>query len=188
MNMVLINVSGIKYEVSRRSLQERNIPLLSGLKEDHIFIERHPRSFEMVLQYVHTGSLHIPSGMCFEMFQSEMEFWGIPIALLDACCRSKHRQFLEEKLVRKQLMIADDAVVPKGDGCYPEWRRLVWNFVEHPSSSKAAKVNLSHSRHTHIVLFVGVLHCLIRYYHNTPKFKMFPTYVMNLWKCIAKRF
>ncbi|XP_060084435.1 potassium voltage-gated channel subfamily C member 3-like [Ylistrum balloti] len=53
---------------------------------DEFYFNRSSSMFDAVLDYLATGSLHIPGNICAERFQKELEFWGIPTYKLEKCC------------------------------------------------------------------------------------------------------
>ena len=81
-----------------------------SLADNEYFFDRHPRSFNSVLNFYRTGKLHVNEEMCVLTFQAtfilfqiqilnfcvqnDLEFWGLPDSLMESCCKDKYESEL----------------------------------------------------------------------------------------------
>ena len=109
------------------------------------FFDRHPTAFATIIDFYRTGKLHLMDDICTMSYGDELEFWGIEEYYLEPCCLNKFNlrkdQVLEEMRKEKEYMNSD-ALEVFGDNRYNLARKFVWNLLEKPDSSKAAKVSL----------------------------------------------
>ena len=57
-----------------------------NLEENEYFFDRHPRSFNAILDFYRTGKLHITDDMCVLALSDDLFYWSIEEAEFDACC------------------------------------------------------------------------------------------------------
>ena len=124
-----------------------------------LFFDRHPETFSQVLDYFQTGKLHYPRSVCGPMFEEELKFWGIEEQQMETCCWSDytHHRVKQENLKifkpsQGNKETAEAVVdVELGQINNPnldikhlsKWSSLryrVWQMLDQPSSSSAAKV------------------------------------------------
>ena len=115
-----------------------------NLEENEFFFDRHPRSFATVLNFYRTGKLHLVDEMCVLSFSDDLEYWGIDELYMESCCQQRYHQRKESVLeeMRKEqesLVLHDDEDF--GDGRCADFQRKVWNLLEKPQSSAAARVS-----------------------------------------------
>ena len=82
--------------------------------------------------------------MCVLSFSDDLEYWGLDELHLEACCQHNYNQLKEavyEELRKEaeslQVRVAEDF----GTGRFSELRRKVWDLLEKPQTSKAARVS-----------------------------------------------
>ena len=101
MSRATLNVSGTRFEISCKSLEDepfQRLPLL--VKEAkrngealEFVIDRPVERFAAIIAYYQTGELHIPAGVCPGAFQKELLYWGIDSDKLADCCMVRYGIF-----------------------------------------------------------------------------------------------
>ncbi|KAK4470484.1 hypothetical protein MN116_006034 [Schistosoma mekongi] len=110
------------------------------------FYDRDPEIFRFVLDYYRTGELHLPSSICGPFVRKELIFWGIDEALIGPCCMPAYMRYDEEKRTKNTLFrdcfedIDSMQNLVKFSRGWKKWRYRMWLFMDHPSSSLAAKI------------------------------------------------
>lgn len=160
-NRVTINVGGSRHEVMWKTLERmptsrlgrirfaksmvdlQNLCDLVNLEEDEIFFDQHAASFDCVLNFLRTGKLHLIENMCVLSFHEDLAYWGIEECFLENCCHLRFHQrkdALLEELKREEENGPDGKIQEQFDRCFPSFRKRVWDLMEHPQTSKAARV------------------------------------------------
>lgn len=165
---IILDISGTLFKVRRSTLKTIPNSRLALLEVQHhkspIFFDRDPESFNHILSAYRDGELHIPKHICPQRFQSELDFWKIPIDLLAPCCWKTFYKTQEDLSLTAALLArlqrpcfygnaVDDRnksikhhipkmLLKKKDKGVEEKPCQLWLFLEEPASSPAAKVTV----------------------------------------------
>ncbi|KAM3873530.1 potassium voltage-gated channel subfamily V member 1 [Diretmus argenteus] len=159
LDFFIINVGGSRYVLSQELLASYPETRLGKLArcgrdsalelcddadflENEFFFDRNSQTFQYVMNYYRTGHLHVREELCVISFLQEIEYWGIDELRINPCCRERYyrRKEQKESLDVRREFEADNTEDEdfKGAVC-PALRRRLWDLLEKPESSRAAR-------------------------------------------------
>ncbi|TRY90467.1 hypothetical protein DNTS_015628 [Danionella cerebrum] len=159
LDFFIINVGGSRYILSQEllashpetrlgklALSSRDSALNlcddADLLENEFFFDRNSQTFQYIMNFYKTGHLHVREELCVISFLQEIEYWGIDELRIDSCCRDKYyrRKEMKESLdVCKDTDLMDKDEEDFTGVLCQDIRQRLWDLMEKPDSSKAAK-------------------------------------------------
>ncbi|XP_023325380.1 potassium voltage-gated channel protein Shab [Eurytemora carolleeae] len=157
---VALNVGGVRHEVMWKMLEQipnSRLGKLSkanthaeimtlcsdySLVDNEYFFDRHPRSFNSILNFYRTGKLHVQDEMCVLAFRDDLEYWWIDEAYLESCCQAKYDKKKEAVLEEMEIeasKLEKDVEDDFGNGKFAVYQKCLWDLMEKPDTSLAAK-------------------------------------------------
>ncbi|XP_072218335.1 delayed-rectifier potassium channel regulatory subunit KCNS3-like [Leuresthes tenuis] len=198
---VHLNVGGVRHEVNpdmllrfphtrlARLLHCQSEAAILELCDDYspaekeYYFDRNPRVFLCVLNFYHTGRIHMMEEFCVFSFSQEIEYWGIQELHLSSCCSNWYHERKEYIEDRDWDIRSDDQQQPSFDSSFEElsaldkdlakfkgaWcaevRSYIWLRLEDPAHSTASKIIAVAS--LSVVLTSIVAMCV----HSMPEFQ-----------------
>lgn len=110
--IITLNVSGIRFQAWRRTLEKFPETLLGSCEKDYFynerkkeyFFDRDPEIFRHVLNFYRTGKMHFPRTECVSAIDEELTFFGILPDLIADCCYDDYR---DRKRENDERMVDD---------------------------------------------------------------------------------
>ena len=158
---VTLNVGGIRHDVSWKMLEqvpqsrlgklvhasthEEILQLCDtySLIDNEYFFDRHPRSFNSILNFYRTGTLHVIDEMCIMAFSDDLEYWMINEVFLESCCQNKYnirKEHVLEEMKKEANIFKTEAPEDFGSGKFVKYQMCLWDLIEKPDTSKAASI------------------------------------------------
>ncbi|KAM9704529.1 delayed-rectifier potassium channel regulatory subunit KCNS3-like [Menidia menidia] len=198
-DQVHLNVGGVRHEVApdmllrfphtrlARLLRCQSEAAILELCDDYVpaekeyYFDRNPRVFLCVLNFYHTGRIHMMEEFCVFSFSQEIEYWGIQELHLSSCCNNWYHE-RKEYIEDRDWDIRSDDQQPSLDSSFEElsaldkdlakfkgaWcaevRSYIWLRLEDPAHSTASKIIAVAS--LSVVLTSIVAMCV----HSMPEF------------------
>ncbi|KAM3615288.1 uncharacterized protein V6R79_026134 [Siganus canaliculatus] len=158
LDVFVVNVGGTRYVLSQQLLASYPDTRLGKLAscsrdsalelcddadflENEFFFDRNSQTFQYVMNFYRTGHLHVREELCEISFLQEIQYWGIDELRINACCRERYYRRKEQKEtldVRRDFEAEDPDEDFAGAAC-PALRRRLWDLLEKPESSRAAR-------------------------------------------------
>merc|ERR1719347_816079 len=114
-----------------------------SLVDNEFFFDRHPRSFNTILNFYRTGKLHLADEMCVLAFGEDLEYWMIEAAYMEFCCSEKFfmkRDLVQEEMEETAAKLEKDDEEDFGTGKFAKYQKMIWDVIEKPDTSRAAQV------------------------------------------------
>ncbi|XP_059212234.1 potassium voltage-gated channel subfamily S member 3-like [Centropristis striata] len=175
-DQVHLNVGGVQHEVNpdmllrfphtrlARLLRCQSEAAILELCDDYspsekeYYFDRNPRIFLCVLNFYHTGRIHMMEEVCVFSFSQEIEYWGIQELHLSPCCTYWYHERKEYIDDGDWDVRSDDQQQPSFDSSFEElsaldkdlakfqgaWcaevRSYIWLRLEDPGHSTGSKI------------------------------------------------
>ncbi|XP_061817479.1 A-type voltage-gated potassium channel KCND2 [Nerophis lumbriciformis] len=145
--IVVINVSGIRFQTWRDTLERYPDTLLGSSERDfffqeerdEFFFDRDPDLFRHILNFYRTGRMHFPRQECISAFDEELTFFGIIPEVIGDCCyedyKDRRRENQEQIQDDEERDTSHEQVLPDMN-----FRESMWRAFENPHSSTTALV------------------------------------------------
>ncbi|XP_048763849.2 potassium voltage-gated channel protein Shaw-like isoform X3 [Ostrea edulis] len=154
---VILNVGGQIFETYKNTLTRLKSCKLareSELKRHYreskgdYFFDRDPQLFSVILNYLRTNELHLPTYLCGPAVQREFDYWGIDEEDIERCCwqpyntwKTQNKSLEKLEYDRKRSMTQQHLEKDRRSPHF--WTRCkatVWNFLQNPNTSLGAKI------------------------------------------------
>ncbi|XP_023328907.1 potassium voltage-gated channel protein Shab [Eurytemora carolleeae] len=184
---VVLNVGGVKHEVMWRMLERQprsrlgllalstsSVQILElcdaySLEDNEYYFDRHPRSFNCILNFYRIGKLYVLEELCVMDFSQDLDYWMIDDIYLEPCCEGKYTGTKEHVVeeVKKNSKVNTTVVDQEyfGEGPCARYQKCLWDLMEKPNSSIFAKILSLFSISLVLISTVGM--CL----NTMPEFK-----------------
>ncbi|CAM9779313.1 unnamed protein product [Bubo scandiacus] len=151
-----------------------------SVQKNEYFFDRDPLIFYYIFHFYRSGVLWIMDEMCPSNFVEEIEYWGIHLKYSQHCCwilfEEKQDEVSEYLKIQKELEAQLEPLdsVEQFEGKFLGWfRKMIWNLIENPYSSVAAKIIAVMSSFFVLISIVGMtLSTVEEMKHKTGKMWM----------------
>ncbi|XP_061197927.1 potassium voltage-gated channel protein Shaw-like [Saccostrea echinata] len=143
---VKFNIRGRTFETFASTINNISNSKLAKLTRDHTsydtekqeyFFDRDPELFNVILNLLVTGNLHVPKHICGALLRDELSFWEIETGNVRECCWRQYFQHEDDMAVLNDLIQHED-LKNSWTECETVKER-VWLILNNPGSSKLAK-------------------------------------------------
>jgi len=115
-----------------------------NLETCEFYFDRQPKSFVCVLDYYRTGKLHLSDELCVMAYKDDLDYWEIEDYNLDSCCQQRYHQrrdnVFEEMRKELESLKEHDEEMFDVTNKYQRYQKFVWDLLEKPQTSLAARV------------------------------------------------
>lgn len=159
---IILNVGGQIFETYKNTLtrlkscklaRESELRRYYRESKGDYFFDRDPQLFSVVLNYLRTNELHLPTYLCGPAVQREFDYWGIDEEDIERCCwqpyntwKTQNKSLEKLEYDRKRSMtqqhLEKDRRSPR---LWIRCKAIVWNFLQNPNTSLGAKVRVATS-------------------------------------------
>ena len=76
-------------------------------------------------------------------FSDDLDYWGIDEVYLESCCQNKfntRKEHVEEEMKKEANNVKKEVEEDFGDGKFAKYQKCLWDLIEKPHTSTAAKV------------------------------------------------
>ena len=192
-NRIILNVGGERHEVLWKSLSrlpnsrlgkifylktQNKIEEIKDLCDDYnptaneLFFDRYSNSFGSLLSFYRTGKLHLIDNICVVSFHEDLNYWGIEECFLESCCQlvyQQKRDYIQEEMRKAEEAEKEKVVIylfNDKSRCFPRQRSKIWDLMENPNTSKAARII------AYISIFFIVLSTIVLTLNTIPEFQI----------------
>jgi potassium voltage-gated channel Shab-related subfamily B member 1 len=77
-------------------------------------------------------------------FHDDLIYWGIDECYFESCCHLRYhnrKEIVLEEIRKEEEALKDNACTENFENCCPGLRKRVWDLMENPQTSRAARVN-----------------------------------------------
>lgn len=164
-SLITLNVGGCVTQTRSTTLKAVGVGRLASLSPEdesylphsgQYFFDRDPDFFARVIRFYRTGELHIPENCCARVVREELAFWQLSDTWLADCCWRSYSRKSQQIDVNDSLtkQFAHISTRPVKDADNQSVRTTIWNILECPSSSLAAKVISPSIAYVYALLFL----------------------------------
>ncbi|CAH8495705.1 unnamed protein product [Schistosoma mattheei] len=144
---IIINVSGVHFELTESLVQRYPSTLLGSVEREYFydninneyFFDRDPELFRYILTYYQHGKLHFPKNICISAFENELKYFSILSDNLSDCCYESfidHSKDIEQRLEDDKKTFAQYKSLTVHSNV--NFREKLWTMFENPEENSAA--------------------------------------------------